>query len=140
MERAVQGLWYAVGISTLFGIAMFFLAFFSGDALSGLFANDPAVVAASAQYLKAYAIDCLLTCFLFCFIGFFNGIEYTRFVMAQGILGAFLVRVPVSFLMSRQTPVSLFHIGLATPCSTVLQIAMCFACFVFWKKRSSLES
>ena len=26
------------------------------------------------------------------------------------------------FLMSRQVPVSMFHIGLATPCSTVLQV------------------
>ena len=45
--------------------------------------------------------------------------------MKQGIIGAFLVRVPVSFAMSRWEPVSLFHIGLATPCSTILQITMC---------------
>ena len=61
--------------------------------------------------------------------------EYTAFVMLQGILGAFLVRVPVSFLMSRQVPVSLFHIGLATPCSSLLQILMCFVCFALWKRR-----
>ncbi len=35
--------------------------------------------------------------------------------MAQGIAGAFLVRIPVSFLMSRIQPVSLFLVGLATP-------------------------
>ena len=34
--------------------------------------------------------------------------------MIQGIIGAFLVRVPVSFAMSKWEPVSLFHIGLAT--------------------------
>ena len=104
---------------------MFYVSFFHGDMLSHIFANEPDVIAASADYLKAYAIDCLLTCFLFCFIGFFNGMEYTRFVMIQGIIGAFLVRVPVSFAMSKWEPVSLFHIGLATPCSTILQITMC---------------
>ena len=38
----------------------------------------------------------------------------TRFVMLQGIVSAFCVRVPVSYLMSKVTPVSLFKIGLAT--------------------------
>ncbi len=134
LDRAVRGLWSAIGISTLLAVVMFYLSFFHGDLLSAIFANDPEVIAASAEYLKAYAIDCLLTCFLFCFIGFFNGVEYTRFVMVQGIIGAFLVRVPFSFLMSRQTPVSLFHIGLATPLSSLLQIILCFLCFAVWRR------
>ncbi len=133
--RAVKGLWSAVVLSASFGIAMFFITFFHGDALSAVFASDTEIIGASAQYLKAYAIDCLLTCFLFCFIGFFNGMEYTRFVMLQGIAGAFLVRIPVAFIMSRRMPVSLFHVGLATPCSTLLQIILCFTCFAVWRKR-----
>ena len=75
----------------------------------------------------------LLTCFLFCFIGFFNGLGMTRFVMIQGIIGAFLVRIPVAFLMSRQVPVSMFHVGLATPCSTLLQVALC----LIWFRRAN---
>ena len=140
-KRAVQGLGYAVGVSLVFGISMFYLNFFHGDLLSAVFAKDRIIIEASADYLKAYAIDCLLTCFLFCFIGFFNGMEYTGFVMIQGIVGAFLVRVPVSFLMSRRTPVSLFHIGLATPCSTVVQIVLCLICFLrMWKKFGQTET
>ena len=133
-DRAFKGLKYAIGVSALFAVLMFYTAFFHGDLLSGIFANDADVIAASWDYLKAYAIDCLLTCFLFCFIGFFNGMEYTRFVMIQGIVGAFLVRIPVSFIMSRQEPVSLFHIGLATPCSTTVQIIMCFICMTHLKR------
>ncbi len=136
IDRAMKGLWSAIGISLIAGVVMFYLAFFHGEQLSGIFANEDDVVFASAQYLKAYAIDCLLTSFLFCFIGFFNGMEYTRFVMIQGIVGAFLVRVPVSYIMSKEIPVSLFHIGLATPCSTVLQIIMCFVCFYLLKIKS----
>ena len=45
-------------------------------------------------------------------------------MMLQGIVSAFLVRVPVSFLMSRIHPVSLFRIGLATPASSLLQIVL----------------
>lgn len=137
-DRAVRGLWYAVAISSTFGVLMFYVTFFHGDMLALIFANDAEVVSAAAQYLKAYGIDCLLTCFLFCFIGFFNGMERTRFVMIQGIAGAFLVRIPVAFLMSRQVPVSLFHVGLATPCSTVLQITMCFIYFAALHRRKAL--
>ena len=90
---------------------------------------------AGFDYLRAYAIDCLFTCFLFCFIGFFNGMELTRFVMVQGLVGAFLVRVPVSFFMSRWEPVSLFRVGLATPCSSLVQILLCFGCMAYVRKR-----
>jgi putative MATE family efflux protein len=134
-ERAFLGLRYAIFVSFAFGVTMFWLAFFHGDMLSSIFANDSAIIAASAEYLKAYAIDCLFTCFLFCFIGFFNGMEMTGFVMAQGLIGAFCVRVPMSFIMSRIQPVSLFRIGLATPMSTVAQILMCFGCLYYVKRR-----
>jgi Na+-driven multidrug efflux pump len=107
---------------------MFFLAFFHGDMLSHIFSNDADVIAASADYLKAYAIDCLLTCFLFCFIGFYNGLGRTGFVMLQGIAAAFLIRIPVAYVMCRMTG-RLFYIGLGIPCSTVFQILLCFAYF-----------
>ena len=127
-DRAKKALLYAIGVSAALAVVMFAVTFFHGDLLSGIFANDTDVIRASADYLKAYAIDCLLTCFLFCLIGFFNGIGMTRFVMIQGIVGAFCVRIPVAFLMSREVPVSMFHMGLATPCATVLQVAMCLTC------------
>lgn len=128
-RRARKALAYAIAVSTVLAVVMFAVTFWRGDLMAGIFSNDPEVVRAGADYLKAYAIDCLLTCFLFCFIGFFNGIGMTRFVMLQGIIGAFLVRIPVAFLMSREVPVSMFHIGLATPCSTVIQVLMCLICF-----------
>ena len=134
-DRAITGLKQAIAISTAFGVVMFFLAFFWGDGLVHVFTHDEPVVIAGAEYLKAYAIDCLFTCFLFCFIGFFNGMECTRFVMIQGITGAFLFRVPFSFLMTEVTPVSLFHIGLANPVATVSQILMCLVFFCFLRKR-----
>jgi len=55
--------------------------------------------------------------------------------MIQGITGAFGVRVPVSYMMSKAVPVSLFKIGLATPCSTAVQIVIFAAYFFFNRKR-----
>ncbi|MBQ4046285.1 MAG: MATE family efflux transporter [Lachnospiraceae bacterium] len=124
--RANNALKAGITVSCLFGVAMFVLTFFRGDLLAAIFTNDKEAIINAWDYLKAYAIDCLLTCFLFCFIGYYNGIQKTAFVMIQGICGAFLVRIPVAFLMLQVGKGSLFLIGLATPCSTVVQIIMCF--------------
>ena len=139
MDRAKRGLVYAIATSFAIGVFMCILSFFHGGTLTALFSRDPAVVQAGWDYLKAYAIDCLLTPVFFCFIGFFNGIGKTRFVMVQGIIGSFLVRIPVSFFMSRQRPVSLFHIGLATPASSTLQIILCVSYFVWLRKKGAMR-
>ena len=108
--------------------------FLFGVELSHIFTDDPAVARASADYLQAYAIDTMFVAFLFCYIGFFNGCGKTRFVMLQGIVGAFCVRIPVSYLLSRMQPVSLFRVGLATPASTLVQIALCTLYFIQLRK------
>ena len=127
-DRARRALWIGVTSSLVCGAVMAWGAFFHGDLLAGLFAADAAVVAAAWEYLKAYAIDCLLTSFLFCFVGYFNGRGQTLLVMAQGFLGAFGVRLPVALLVSRRAG-SLFHLGLSTPASTVVQIVLCLVWF-----------
>ena len=136
MDRAVKALKSTIAVSFVFGAVMFAFAFFKGDLLTGLFAKDGDVIIAGAEYLKSYAIDCLFTCFLFCFIGFYNGKGNTAFVMVQGLIGAFAVRIPVSLFMCNWEPVSLFHIGLATPCSTLVQIMLCFGFYAYLKHKS----
>lgn len=129
-ERARKALLYGISSSLAVSAVMAYLSFFHGELLAGIFAKSTDVISAAADYLRAYAIDCLLTSFLFCFIGYFNGCGRTTFVMLQGIVGAFGVRLPVSWLASRRAGVSLFHIGLATPISTIVQIILCSAYFV----------
>ena len=114
---------------------MFTVTFFRGDLLAGIFSADQEVVMAGFEYLKSYAIDTLLVAFLFCYIGYFNGCGKTNLVMLQGIVGAFCVRIPVSFFMSKVEPVSLFRIGLATPASTIVQIIICSIYFVILLKK-----
>lgn len=125
MDRAKKALHYGISVSFSIGVIMFFITFFHGNILAGIFSSDTKVILAAADYLKAYAIDCLFTAIFFCYTGFYNGIGKTRFVMIQGILGAFCVRVPVSYFMSIQPNPSLFHIGLATPMSSILQLILC---------------
>ncbi|MBR2795285.1 MAG: MATE family efflux transporter [Solobacterium sp.] len=126
MDRAYKGLQYGIVTGLGFGLVLFWLSFFHGDLLCRIFSNDPQVIQLGWDYLKAYAIDCILTAVFFSMTGFFNGCGFTKFVMIQGIIGAFLVRIPIAWLMSKQVPVSLFHIGLATPASSLVQCILCF--------------
>ncbi len=128
-DRARRALLWGIVSSLAAGLVMGWGAFFHGKVLAGLFAQDTAVIAAAADYLRAYAVDCLLTSFLFSFIGYFNGHGRTLFVMAQGLAGALGVRLPLAFWMSRRFPGDLFRMGLSTPASTVVQILLCLLAF-----------
>ncbi len=134
-DRAKKALIGAISTSLAVGVILSYFSFFHGGLLAQLFARDATVIAAAAEYLKAYAVDCLLVSFLFCIMGYFNGCGRTAFVMIQGIAGAFLVRIPVSWMMSRVQPVSLFGVGLATPASTVVQLLLCAGYFVWMHHR-----
>lgn len=141
-HRAKRALGYGIATAFAAGVVMCVLAFFHGDLLSAIFSRDAEVIAASHSYLKAYAIDCLLTPILFCFTGYYNGREKRVFVMLQGLIGAFLVRISVAYLVSRQAGATLFQIGLATPASSTVQIILCLGMFVLMerKERRAAES
>lgn len=72
--------------------------------------------------------------------GYFNGCEKTLFVMAQGIIGAFCVRIPVAWAMSRLPETSLFLIGLGTPASSLVQDLLCVGYFLLLMRKSGRES
>ena len=135
MERAKKALKYGILASLCVACFIGTFTFIRGDLLAGIFSKDLAVIGQAHDYLKAYAIDTFFTAFLFCFIGYYNGCGNTFFVMLQGIIGAFGVRVPLVILMSQMADTSLFKIGLATPASTVVQIIMCVGFMVYLNRK-----
>ncbi len=139
LDRAHKALRYGILVSLAIGTVMAWASFFHGNALCGIFSKDAAVVSAGWDYLRAYSIDCFLTSIFFCMNGYFNGCGDTKFVMIQSIIGAFCVRVPVSYLMSKVTPISLFRIGLATPAASLLQVAMCVLYMIFAARRKEKQ-
>ena len=134
-DRSRKALFYGIRTALAAGAAMGALAFFWGSGLAAIFSKEPLVIAAAHSYLKAYAIDCLLTAILFCFLGYFNGCGKTLFVMIQGIVGAFCVRIPAVCLISSLGDATLFHIGLATPLSSVVQIILCLIAYRRYRSR-----
>ena len=80
-QRAKKALVYRIGSSLVVGVIMAYISMFHGDLMAGIFAKDPQVIQAAAEYLKAYAIDCLLVSIMFCMVGYFNGCSQIFFVM-----------------------------------------------------------
>ena len=134
-ERAKKALSYGILISLVLGIVMSYLSFAQGDTMAGIFTQDALVIAATQEYLKAYALECFLTSFVFCFMGFYNGCGKTMFVMIQGLVGAFGVRTPLVLWLSGSEHVTLFKIGLATPTATAMQLVLCLIVFIFFFSR-----
>ncbi len=134
-ERAKKAMYSAMGTSVVFGVLMFCLSFFRGDLLASIFTNDPAVIAAAAEYMKAYAIDALLVSVLFCYTGLFNGAGQTMFVMVQGLIATFFVRIPYSYFVSKIAGVTMLQIGFASPVATIISVIMCISYYCINKKK-----
>ncbi len=138
-ERARKTLYYAISTSLFFGVILFCVSFWRGDILAGIFSKDAQVIAACAEYMKAYAVDCVLVCIVFCFMGYFNGCGKTMFVMVQGILAAFLVRIPYSYFMSQVPGATMLQIGFASPIATTFSIILCVIYFLYIHRKKATE-
>ena len=126
--RAWKGVRTAMITGCSAGVVIFMAGFFGGGLLYSAFTRDPQVIAQSADYLKGFSADCILTCILFSSIGYFNGSGKSIPVMLQGVTSALLVRIPISILMSKIPEASLIGMGLATPITTVYGILFFLVC------------
>ncbi len=123
-DRARKAMVTGMVIGTGIGIFVVIGVVLRGDVLSSLFTADPAVIARSWEYLKGFVMDAVLTSIMFSFVGYFNGHGQTVWVMFQGLAQTFLVRLPVSYVMSIQPNTTLTMIGLAAPCATIFGITL----------------
>jgi len=140
LGRAKKSMWLGMLTATIFGGLLAYFSFFHGEALSTLFikGNELSVLSASAQFLKATSIECFILSIAYCFAGFFNGVGRTTFVMIQGLLSIFLVKIPYAWFASTRENVSLFQIGLSTVFAAVFTLLLCVLYYIHCKKRDNL--
>jgi putative MATE family efflux protein len=135
-DRARKGFFTAIVSGCSLGVVIFLVGFFGGGLISAIFTKDAEVIAQSANYLRGFSIECILTCVLFSSIGYFNGCGNSIPVMIQGITSALGVRIPVAYFFSKLANTSLVLIGLATPITTVYGIIFFGVCFAILRKKS----
>lgn len=134
-DRAKKTMLCGMAIGASIGIIVGIGTFFKGDIPASFFADDAAVVGRAFEYLRGFAPEAVVTAISFSFIGYYNGHGQTIFVMAQGLAQTFLVRLPMSYLMSIQPDASLTNIGLAAPSATVFGILMNGLYFIYYNKK-----
>ena len=125
-KRARSGMLCGQLMGAGIGFIIMILIFFFGDYISKVFTGDEKVIARSFEFLRGFAPEAVVTCILFSYLGYFNGHSKSLFVMIQGLLQTFVIRLPVSYIMSIQPDASLTGIGLAAPLATVFGIILCF--------------
>ena len=134
-DRAKKAMRAGMVIGVTIGIFVTLLSYFRGDIPSALFTSNPDFIARSAEYLRGFSPEAILTCIVFSYIGYFNGHGKTIPVMVQGISASFLVRVPLSYLFSIQPGANLVTIGYAVPLASVYGIVFFTVCYLFFQKR-----
>ncbi len=137
-KRATRSMLTGMAVGAVIGVLVFILIFFKGDFVSSLFTDNAAVIKRSFEYLRGFAIEAVVTSVLFSYIGYFNGHGATMLVLVQGLAQSFLVRLPMSYIMSIQPDASLAMIGLAAPTATVFGIILNTVFFIFYRRKMRL--
>lgn len=134
-DRAKKTLFTGMGIGLLIGVVVGLGTFLYGDIVAQIFTQDPAVITRAFEYLRGFALEAVVTAVSFSFIGYYNGHGQTLFVMIQGLAQTFLVRLPMSWIMSIQPEASLTNIALAAPVATSVGILLNGLYFVYYQKK-----
>ncbi len=138
-HRARRAMVCGMAIGASIGVVISVFAFFRGDLMAMIFTPNTEYIAQAADYLKGFALEAIVTSFLFSFIGYFNGHGQTLFVMIQGLSQTFLVRLPMSFFMSIMPDTNLTYIGLAAPSATIFGIIINVVYYIIYTKKHPAE-
>ncbi len=137
-ERADQTLRYAMMIAVGFGCIVSVLMQFIAPSVIRLFSGDAEVVLLGSQYIRGYIWDCIFAGVHFSFSGYFCAYGKSEISFIHNIISIFLVRVPGVYLMSKLFPATLFPMGLATACGSLVSVFICIGAFLWFKKTKRL--
>ena len=133
-DRARATLRYALMIAVGFGIIVSIVIQFIAEPVVGLFTTDEVVKTMGGQYLRGYIFDCVFAGMHFSFSGYFCAYGRSEFSFLHNITSILLVRIPGVYLTSKLFPASLFPMGIATACGSLLSVIICLSVFVWLEK------
>ena len=121
-KRAMSAMKWGVALSFVFSAVLFVLIQLFPSPILGFFTNEAGVIEQGTLYMRSNMIDALLVAFVFCINGFFSGCGHTRFSMVNNLISTFGVRVVGTLVISLIPGTNMFHIGLAAPAASAVQI------------------
>lgn len=141
-RRAVQTM--KIGTALGFGISfcVFLLARFFPAQIIRIFADDPGLVTAGVEYLRAFSLDYICVPLMAGLNGLFIGAGHTTFSFINGVMAALLVRIPVCYIFGVLFDWGLFGIGLGAPFASgvAFAVGVCFFFSGHWKKATIVHT
>ena len=134
-DRAAKTLQYAIMIAVGFGLTVSVLVQFFAEPVVGLFTTDQLVRIMGGQYFRGYIWDCVFAGIHFSFSGYFCAYGRSEFSFLHNITAIVLVRVPGVYLMSKLFADTLYPMGLATACGSLLSVVICVVVYHYLKSR-----
>ena len=135
--RARQTLKYAVMLATGFGLTVAVITQFFALNIVGIFEKDPEVILHGSQYLRSYVFDCVFAGIHFCFSGYFCAMERSGISFLHNSISIVFVRIPMAYLMSKMFTQTLFPMGLAATCGSVLSVIICVIAYVIITRKTA---
>lgn len=135
--RALRSLWIGIGICFSFALVVFAWAQLSPSSIIGIFSRDAEVLEVGSVYMRAFSWDFLLVAFIFCLTGFINGSGHTTFSLAQSLVCAVVLRVPLAYFFSSTMGMGVAGIGLAAPGASLLGLAASLAYVLLGKWKTA---
>lgn len=124
-DRAKHSWLYGMGYSFLFGALVCLFAQLFPNVLPAVFSKDAAVITAAGQYMRTYAIDCVLVSFVFNTNSYFSSYGKSMICFAHSMAATFLFRIPATYLFSKIAGDSLLPMGWAAPLASLCSIVIC---------------
>ena len=123
--RALKTLKYATAIAVVFGLTVAVCMQFISNSVVGIFSHDPTVIKMGSQYITSYIWDCMLAGIHFSFSGYFCAYGKSGISFLHNVLSIVFIRVPGAFLTSKLFANTLYPMGVAAPCGSLLSVIIC---------------
>jgi Na+-driven multidrug efflux pump len=107
------------------GLVLACITIFGGSILASVFTSDKEAIMYASMYLKGFSLDCLFGSLLLMLLGFFNGMGHSNFVMIQGLVGAFIIRIPVVLAIGNMQTANLTMLGAGCASATCGALILC---------------
>lgn len=135
-ERSTRTLLCGLAISVGVGAVFAVLCQFWAEPILRMFAREEeAVILMGGQYLRAYALDCVLASIHFCFSGYFCAYQKALISFAHNLVSVLLVRIPGAYLASIYFVHTLYPMGLAAPLGSLLSDIICVIAYLYIRKK-----
>ncbi len=139
-DRGRKILRYGIILCIGFGILVSIICQFASPQIVACFVKgEPEVVRFGGQYLRAYCLDCIFAGIHFCFSGYFSAYGKSMYSFIHNVTSILLVRIPGTYLATKLFPATLFPMGLAAPCGSLLSALICVGFYLSMRKKSRMS-